>query len=69
LLRECLSKVDVAPTQPVITSLIDALGNNLDTAHALDSLRAWMKETKSGKTGGEAGELSRALDALLGLAL
>jgi L-cysteine:1D-myo-inositol 2-amino-2-deoxy-alpha-D-glucopyranoside ligase len=49
--------------------LIDALGNNLDTARALDSLRAWMKETKNGKTGGEAGELSRALDALLGLAL
>ena len=69
LLRECLSKVDVAPTQPVISSLIDALGNNLDTARALDSLRAWMKETKNGKTGGEAGELSRALDALLGLAL
>jgi L-cysteine:1D-myo-inositol 2-amino-2-deoxy-alpha-D-glucopyranoside ligase len=69
LLRECLSKVDVAPTQPVISSLIDALGNNLDTARALDSLRAWMKETKNGKTGGEAGELSRAIDALLGLAL
>jgi L-cysteine:1D-myo-inositol 2-amino-2-deoxy-alpha-D-glucopyranoside ligase len=47
LLRECLSKVDVAPTQPVIKSLIDALGNNLDTARALDLLRTWMKETKN----------------------
>lgn len=64
-----LAKVDVAPTDSVITSAISALADNLDTPSVLKHLRAWMDATESGETGGEAGELSRAIDSLLGICL
>lgn len=64
-----LAKVDVAPTDSVITSAISALAHNLDTPSALKHLRAWMDATESGETGGEAGELSRSIDSLLGICL
>lgn len=64
-----LAKVDVAPSDSVITSIIFALADNLDTPLALKHLREWMLETEGGATGGEAGELSRALDTLLGISL
>jgi L-cysteine:1D-myo-inositol 2-amino-2-deoxy-alpha-D-glucopyranoside ligase len=68
-LRLQLSRVDVAPTDLVIQSIINALANNLDTQKVQSILRSWMSATTSGETGGEAGELSRALDTLLGIAL
>jgi len=68
-LRLQLSRVDVAPTTTVIQAIINALSNNLDTQEVQSILRVWMSATKAGETGGEAGELSRALDTLLGLAL
>jgi L-cysteine:1D-myo-inositol 2-amino-2-deoxy-alpha-D-glucopyranoside ligase len=68
-LRLQLSRVDVAPTTIVIQSIINALSNNLDTQEVQSILWVWMSATKAGETGGEAGELSRALDTLLGLAL
>lgn len=64
-----LAKVDVAPTDSVITSAITALAENLDTPSVLHHLRRWMDATESGETGGEAGELSRAIDSLLGISL
>ena len=64
-----LAKVDVAPTDSVITSVIAALADNLNTPLALQHVRKWMDETEAGVTGGEAGELSRALDTLLGISL
>lgn len=68
-LRLQLSRVDVAPTDSVITAIITALSDNLDTEEVQEIIRSWMRDTSDGKTGGEAGELSRALDTLLGLAL
>jgi L-cysteine:1D-myo-inositol 2-amino-2-deoxy-alpha-D-glucopyranoside ligase len=68
-LRKALSRVDVAPTSDLIQSMCDLLSNNLDTPAILAAIREWIGETESGSTGGEAGELSRALDTLLGLAL
>jgi len=68
-LRLQLSRVDVAPTDRVIADIITALSDNLDTGKVQEIVRNWMKDTSDGKTGGEAGELSRALDTLLGLAL
>jgi L-cysteine:1D-myo-inositol 2-amino-2-deoxy-alpha-D-glucopyranoside ligase len=68
-LRSNLSKVDVAPTSNLIQSICDSLSRNLDTPNVLHLIRTWMNETESGVIGGEAGELSRALDTLLGLAL
>lgn len=71
-LRKALSRVDVAPTTPVIDGIIQALANNLDTVSALELINKWILETEEGNfeaEAGEAGELSRALDAILGLAL
>ena len=68
-LRNNLSRVDVAPTSELIQSICNSLSQNLDTPKVLQLIRSWMDETESGTVGGEAGELSRALDTLLGLAL
>ena len=64
-----LAKVDVAPSDTVIKALVLALADNLNTPLALDHLRSWMEETENGVTGGAAGELSRAIDTLLGISL
>lgn len=64
-----LARMEVAPTESVIQEIIDALSSNLDTPRALAAIVRWMQETESGKTGGVAGELGRALDTLLGITL
>jgi len=68
-LRKTLSRVDVAPTSELIQTICDLLAKNLDTPEILKNIRVWVSATESGSVGGEAGELSRALDTLLGLAL
>ena len=64
-----LAKMEVAPTEVVITEIIKALSEDLDTERALRVVQNWMDDTESGQSGGNAGELSRALDTLLGIAL
>ena len=64
-----LARLEVAPTDSVIQEIIDALSSNLDTPPAISAITRWMQQTESGKTGGVAGELGRALDSLLGLTL
>jgi L-cysteine:1D-myo-inositol 2-amino-2-deoxy-alpha-D-glucopyranoside ligase len=61
--------MEVAPTDEVIQEIIDSLSSNIDTPRALTAIHRWMDATESGVTGGVAGELSRALDTLLGVAL
>jgi L-cysteine:1D-myo-inositol 2-amino-2-deoxy-alpha-D-glucopyranoside ligase len=68
-LNIALSRVDVAPTEFVINSIAAALSDNLDTPRALSILKEWIAATEANSTGGDAGELSRAIDSLLGLAL
>ena len=64
-----LAKMEVAPTDVVITEIIKALSEDIDTERALRAVQNWMDDTESGQSGGNAGELSRALDTLLGIAL
>jgi L-cysteine:1D-myo-inositol 2-amino-2-deoxy-alpha-D-glucopyranoside ligase len=68
-LRISLARMEVAPTDSVINEIIVALTNDLDTPKALAALRGWITATNDGQTGGSAGELGRAIDALLGIAL
>ena len=68
-LRTALSMMEVAPTLSVIQEITSALSENLDTPKVVSILQSWVKQSESGATGGEAGELSRAIDALLGLTL
>jgi L-cysteine:1D-myo-inositol 2-amino-2-deoxy-alpha-D-glucopyranoside ligase len=64
-----LSQIECAPTQQVIQNIIDALSSNLDTEKVFTILNQWIKQSESGATGGNPGELSRALDTLLGIAI
>jgi L-cysteine:1D-myo-inositol 2-amino-2-deoxy-alpha-D-glucopyranoside ligase len=64
-----LARMEVAPTDSVIQEVIEALSQNLDTPRAIAAIKTWMDKTESGVTGGVAGELSRALDTLLGITL
>lgn len=68
-LRSALSMLEVAPTSPVIESVINSQSQNLDTPSSLKRIKEWIENTEDGSQGGEPGELSRALDFLLGLAL
>ena len=68
-LQLCLSREEVAPTENVISEVIDALSHDLDTPKVKEIVQRWMKQTHKGETGGVPGELSRALDTLLGIAL
>ena len=67
-LRVALSRMEVAPTETTINEVIAALANDLDTPSAIKSLRNWLADTDAGKVGGSPGELSRAIDTLLGIA-
>jgi len=64
-----LAKTEVAPTRPVVQEIVDALADNLDTQRALSAVKKWALDTESGLTGGESGEISRALDLYLGVTL
>lgn len=68
-LRRALSMMESAPTDPVINEIIAAQSDNLDTPRALAAIRRWIEDSERGSSGGSPGELSRALDALLGIAL
>ncbi len=68
-LQRALSMMEVAPTDNVIASLISAQADNLDTPRSLSLLKKWVEESEGQSSGGNAGELSRAIDAILGLGL
>ena len=64
-----LSKTQCAPTSDLIQEIIQALSLNLDTEKVFVLLRNWISESSQGAEGGNPGELSRALDTLLGIAI
>jgi len=68
-LRASLSMMECAPTDSVIEAIISSQADNLDTVRALSEIKSWIIKCERGSTGGSAGELSRALDSLLGLAI
>jgi L-cysteine:1D-myo-inositol 2-amino-2-deoxy-alpha-D-glucopyranoside ligase len=67
-LRVALSRTEVAPTDSTIEIITNSLANDLDTPSAIKALKDWLADTNSGLTGGSPGELSRAVDTLLGIA-
>ena len=68
-LRRALSMMETAPTDDVITRIISAQADNLDTPQSLSALKKWVEDSERGSSGGAAGELSRAIDTLLGISL
>ena len=68
-LRDALSKSTSAPTEDLITSIVNALSDDLDTTRVLSQLSTWASSTLAGSNGGNTDDLRIALDALLGLKL
>ena len=68
-LQVALSRMEVAPTDEVIEEIVSALSHDIDTPRALKALKSWIVNTNQGAVGGKPGELSRAIDALLGIAI
>ena len=68
-IRSALSRNEVAPTSSLLAGIATALADDLNTPKALELIDKWVDETESGIVGGSVGELSRFLDATLGLAL
>ena len=68
-LQVALSRMEVAPTDEVIEEIVSALSQDIDTPRALKALKSWIVDTNQGAVGGKPGELSRAMDALLGIAI
>jgi L-cysteine:1D-myo-inositol 2-amino-2-deoxy-alpha-D-glucopyranoside ligase len=68
-LQSSLSRNEVAPTKEAVALIIASMADNLDTVRAIKVLDNWITETESGLVGGSAGELSRAIDTFLGIAI
>ena len=68
-LRVAISRPEVAPTDHAIEKIIESLSQDLDTPRAISAIQDWIDATNNGEVGGSPGELSRAIDALLGIAL
>lgn len=69
LVRTALSRNEVADTDQLIKDLISDLANNLDTPTALNRLVLWAITSQKVAPFNKSGEVSRAIDSLLGLAL
>jgi L-cysteine:1D-myo-inositol 2-amino-2-deoxy-alpha-D-glucopyranoside ligase len=68
-LRFCLDQVAVAPTSELISVIVNALSDDLDTQGVITSVNEWVGRTQSGESGGNAQSLIAALDSLLGIKL
>ena len=68
-LRTALEMDVCAPTEGLISSIVSALSNDLDTPLVLSQLNSWSEETLVGSQGGNPTDLKLAIDALLGIAL
>ena len=69
LLRTALSRTEVADTDQLVKDLISDIANNLDTPTALNRLVSWAITSQKDASVNKSGEVSRAIDSLLGLAL
>lgn len=67
-IRAALARNEVAPTSGVVTAIISALANDLDTPSAFKAILNWVDATENGHIGGSTGEIARVLDSVLGLA-
>jgi len=67
LIREGLARNGVSGSTELIQEIIAALADDLDTPRALQAIERWAQSSNDGEE--SSGEIARALDLLLGLAL
>lgn len=68
-INSALSREEVAPTHDVVSKIRDSISDDLNVECAIASVLDWCSQTELGAKGGSGGELSRALDLYLGIAL
>jgi L-cysteine:1D-myo-inositol 2-amino-2-deoxy-alpha-D-glucopyranoside ligase len=66
-LRTALSMQHVESAETVMSEVVSALANDLDTPSALHALQSWATRSQKGSGGGDSITLRNFLDALLGL--
>lgn len=68
-IRSALQYSEIAPTEKVISSILEHLSDDLDTPSVIKVINEWVDATIGGSTGGDAHHMRQALDLLLGLQL
>jgi L-cysteine:1D-myo-inositol 2-amino-2-deoxy-alpha-D-glucopyranoside ligase len=64
-----LAREEVAQTSSYVQQMVDAIANNLEVTKAFAAIDNWCEATEKGEIGGNSGEMARALDLYLGIAL
>ncbi len=69
--RQAVSRPDGPPAEALVEEIREALANDLDAPAALAAVDRWaaLQEESGGTDMGAPGVVSRAVDALLGVAL
>jgi L-cysteine:1D-myo-inositol 2-amino-2-deoxy-alpha-D-glucopyranoside ligase len=68
-IRVALAQNEVTDPTQMINDIVSDISNNLDTPNALKRLLNWSLKSNSHGNVNQSGAVSRAIDALLGLAL
>jgi L-cysteine:1D-myo-inositol 2-amino-2-deoxy-alpha-D-glucopyranoside ligase len=68
-IRVALAQSEVTDPTQMINDIVSDISNNLDTPNALKRLLNWSLKSNSDGNVNQSGAVSRAIDALLGLAL
>jgi L-cysteine:1D-myo-inositol 2-amino-2-deoxy-alpha-D-glucopyranoside ligase len=66
-LKAALLQENSAPTEDLISSIVLALSDDLNTPLVVTTINTWSQETIAGAKGGNSNELRLVLDALLGI--
>ncbi len=66
-LKSALGAKSQAATDSVISEIIQALADDLNTPRALSALQSWSTQCRNGQTGGDVSAMRNCLDSLLGL--
>jgi len=65
-LRDALKGEDIAPTESLISCILDSLADDLDTQTIVSEINSWVDRTLNGETGGDKKKVLLVLENLLG---
>jgi len=65
-LRDALQGEDLAPTENLVSCILDSLANDLDTQRIVLEINQWVDRTLNGETGGDKKQVLLVLENLLG---
>jgi L-cysteine:1D-myo-inositol 2-amino-2-deoxy-alpha-D-glucopyranoside ligase len=65
-LRDALQGEDLAPTENLVSCILDSLANDLDTKRIVLEINQWVDRTLNGETGGDKKQVLLVLENLLG---